>query len=326
MEFRKLESKYVDEAVELAIEEYKNECANNQQLLVKDYRDKLRMLLIDIFNSKYGLVAIEDEKLVGYLVFLGGFNGQFGNVKGSFSPLFGSAFAGKSRKKTASMLFENVSKLMIKDRIFSFAICKYAHDKEIAEALIFSGFGIRCSDAIKNLAYVDEVKMDSGFRYEEISYQKASILLELINGLSDHMGTSPIYMPIAHLTADEFAAKCARMKNRFFVAYAGNRPVGYIEICKEAETFISEDSEVLNICGTYVEKQCRNSSVAKELLMYTMKILADEGVKYLGVDCETLNPTALRFWKKNFECYTYSFVRRVDERIVDFYNSDSFRE
>ena len=99
MEFRKLELKYIDDAVELAIKEYKNECISNKQLLAKNYREKLRELLVDIFSSKYGLLAIQDEELVGYLVFWGGFQGQFGNVKGSFSPLFGSAFGGRNRKK-----------------------------------------------------------------------------------------------------------------------------------------------------------------------------------------------------------------------------------
>lgn len=75
---------------------------------------------------------------------------------------------------------------------------------------------------------------------------------------------------------------------------------------------------MLNICGTYVEEQYRNSSVAQELLLlFTMKKLSDEGLKYLGVDCETLNPTALRFWTKHFEAYTYSFVRQIDERIIE---------
>lgn len=326
MEFIQLELKYIDEAVELAIEEYKNECASNHQLLVKDYRGELKELLIGIFNSKYGLMAIEDEKLVGYLVFIGGFQEQFGNVKGSFSPLFGSAFASENRKRIASLLFENLSKLMIKDDIFSFAICKYAHDKEIAESLIFNGFGIRCSDAILNLTYIDELKIDSEFRYEEISYQKAGILLELKNRLSNHMRESPIYMPRAHLTSDEFAAICEKKKSRFFVAYDGNKAVGYIEVCKEAETFISEDPEVLNICGAYVHEQYRNGLVARELLIYTMKILADEGLKYLGVDFETLNPTAIQFWTKYFESYTYSFVRRVDERIADYCKNESFHE
>jgi ribosomal protein S18 acetylase RimI-like enzyme len=314
MNFKKAEAKYIDEAVELAIIEYKNECVNNNQLLVENYRDKLKSLISDIFNSKYGLVAIEDEELVGYLMFWGEFDGHFGNVKGSFSPLFGSAFGGKNRQKTASLLFQNVSKIMIKDEIFSFAICKYAHDKEISEILVLNGFGIRCSDAIRNLSNVDDLKMDSGCRYEEISYQKANILLDLKNELVKHLNNSPIYLLSVQFTNEQFAELCQKRKSRFFVAYAEDRPVGYIEVDEDAETFISESSEMLNICGMYVDCEYRNGSVAKELLAYTMQRLANEGVMYLGVDCETLNPTALRFWSKYFERYTYSFIRRIDER------------
>lgn len=193
--------------------------------------------------------------------------------------MFGSAFGGRNRKKTASLLFEHVSKQMIKDGIFSFAICKYAYDKEIIESFIFNGFGIRCSDAIKKLTNLDEAPINSGCRYEEVSYEKSSDLLDLINGLSKHMNGSPIYMPTSYLTVDEFSVKCAERKNRFFVAYNDNRPVGYIEVCEKAETFISEDEEVLNICGTYVDEQYRNNSVAQELLLFTMKKLSDEGLK-----------------------------------------------
>lgn len=317
MKFRKPEQKYVEEAVELAMIEYENECAANKQLLVKNYRNTYKELISFIFKGKYGLVAVENEKLVGYLTFWGGFEGHFGNVKGSFSPLFGSAFGGKDRQKTASLLFENLSKIMIKDGIFSFAICKYAHDKEIAEVFILNGFGIRCSDAIRELSKIDELKINSGCRYEEISYEKAGILLNLKNGLVKHMNGSPVYFPNQEFTAEKFAELCEKRKSRFFIAYADDTPIGYIEVDVDGETFISEDSEVINICGTYVDSKFRNSPVAKELLTYTMKKLEDEGVKYLGVDCETLNPTALRFWVKHFESYTYSFVRRIDERILD---------
>ena len=223
MEFRKPEQKYVEEAVELAMIEYENECTANKQLLVKNYRNTYKELISFIFKGKYGLVAVEDEKLVGYLTFWGGFEGHFGNVKGSFSPLFGSAFGGENRQKTASLLFENVSKIMIKDGIFSFAICKYAHDKEIAEAFILNGFGIRCSDAIRDLSKIDKLKINSGCRYEEISYEKAGILLNLKNGLVKHLNGSPVYFPNSEFTDEKFEELCEKRKSRFFETGIWNR-------------------------------------------------------------------------------------------------------
>ena len=50
-------------------------------------------------------------------------------------------------------------------------------------------------------------------------------------------------------------------------------------------------------------------------------VCENEGKEYLGVDYETLNPTALRFWDKYFQNYTYSYVRRIDERLADYKNA-----
>lgn len=36
-----------------------------------------------------------------------------------------------------------------------------------------------------------------------------------------------------------------------------------------------------------------------------------------------VNPTALRFWGKHFENYTYSYHRRIDERVIGY---DSYLE
>ena len=36
----------------------------------------------------------------------------------------------------------------------------------------------------------------------------------------------------------------------------------------------------------------------------------------LGVDCESMNPTALGFWSKYFDAYTHSVVRRIDENAI----------
>lgn len=44
--------------------------------------------------------------------------------------------------------------------------------------------------------------------------------------------------------------------------------------------------------------------------------MKNDGIKRIGVDCETINPTAFRFWGKYFDSYTYSFIRRIDERIM----------
>ena len=52
MKFRRPELKDIDEAVELALVEYKNECSNNKELLKKNYKEKLKEINCwELFNN-----------------------------------------------------------------------------------------------------------------------------------------------------------------------------------------------------------------------------------------------------------------------------------
>ena len=46
-------------------------------------------------------------------------------------------------------------------------------------------------------------------------------------------------------------------------------------------------------------------------------MLKKEGFCRLGVDYESFNSTANRFWPKYFEPYTKSVVRRIDECALE---------
>lgn len=91
-------------------------------------------------------------------------------------------------------------------------------------------------------------------------------------------------------------------------------PAGYGAM-DEAENFITEHNRMKNICGAYFDENYRGKGVAQGLLGFIIDMLKAESVTHLGVDCEILNPTALNFWSKYFEPYTYSFARRIDERV-----------
>ena len=72
--------------------------------------------------------------------------------------------------------------------------------------------------------------------------------------------------------------------------------------------------DMINICGAYLQKEYRGNGIFDALLFYTENIFAAEGFLRMGVDFESFNPTAYGFWLKHFTAYTYSVVRRVDER------------
>lgn len=316
MIFEKLNEKYLEDALKLAQAEYNSEQKQIEALYEKDYKDILINSLNDMFKSKYGAVAVERGKLLGYLSFWGGWDGHFGNVKGSFSPLFANAFSGKNRGKTASLLFQYTSEEMIKEEILSFAICTYSHDAEVMASLTMNGFGIRCTDAIRNVDKPLCIEINTKYYYEEMHYSDASCLLSLKNSLVRHLRKSPTYFPNDEFTEEAFSAMCKRRQSRFFVVKNKSEIIGYIEIMKDGETFITDELDMLNICGAYLKENYRGKNILQSLLSFAFEIMKKDGIKRIGVDCETINPTALRFWGKYFDSYTYSFIRRIDERIL----------
>lgn len=316
MEFTEVDLKYVNDAVVLAMAEYDNECEKCRQLIKDNYKEHLQELITNIFDDKHGMVAIEDGELIGYLSFFGPWDGFFGDVKGAFSPLGGSAFSGKDRNKIASLLFEKVAEQLIKENICSIAICTYAHDEEVAKSFVMNGFGIRCSDAIRDLNNNIELPINSdNISFSELERGKYRYIRKLKIELAKHLSKGPIFFPVNITLIENWLNND---ESRIFIATDNDKVVGYIEVGEEGENFITDTKVMKSICGAYFKEEYRNKEVAARLLSYICENLKLEGVEFLGVDCETLNPNALRFWGKYFENYTYSFHRRIDERIIGF--------
>ena len=71
----------------------------------------------------------------------------------------------------------------------------------------------------------------------------------------------------------------------------------------------------MHVSSTFCHPDHRGSGVMSALVNYVSDRLYHSGAVYLGVDCETLNPPAFRFWQKHFTRFTLSAVRRLDERL-----------
>lgn len=323
MEIKNLDMKYVKEATSLAIMAYEEECSNCQSLIKRNFEEELEGLIAELFRNNHGKVAFKEDQMIGYIAFEGPWDGFFGRVKGAFSPLGGSAFSGEDRGKLASKLLEAATADMAQEGITSFAISYYAHDREVGEALVMNGFGIRCSDAIMKLSERSITKnVPLGITYDELGQEEKTKIRSLQKGLILHLLGAPIFFPTDIKRAEGwFANKSIRV----FVAKEKEKIIGYMALDTEAETFVTEAPDIYNICGAYVDEAYRGSGIAEGLLEHMCKVAERENMKYLGVDCETLNPNARYFWGKYFNSYTYSYHRRIDERVIG-YNSYLIKE
>lgn len=315
--FEKFTEKHIEEAVKLAFEELENERKHCPDLPHEDFSKHLTGILHWLSTQPFGKAAMNEGKLVGYLLFAGPWDGFFGDVKGVFSPLGGSAFSYdcKNRGRLASMLFASVAEEFVKQAVFSCALSRYAHDEEISKSFILNGFGIRCSDAVRKTSELKSQSNSGSIVFKELPADRFAAVEHLQIGLHKHLAGAPVFFPGENFE-DWFANWIKRETMRIFAAEADGRIIGFISIDDNAENFITEHDSMKNICGAYFDENYRGSGIAQNLLSFIADTLKAEGITHLGVDCETLNPTALNFWGKYFESYSYSFARRIDERIV----------
>lgn len=214
------------------------------------------------------------------------------------------------------MLFAEVAQELVQEGVFSCALSRYAHDEETAKSFVFNGFGIRCMDAVRDITGPSIQSPSANVVYEELTVQRFCEVKHLQKGLNKHLLHAPVFFPLPEEGFDAwFSEWIKRDAMRIFVAKADERIIGFLSVMEEGENFITEYPWMQNICGAYFEEAYRGTGIPQGLLNFVCDTLNEEGAVCLGVDCETMNPTALRFWEKHFVPYTYSFARRMDERI-----------
>ncbi len=266
-----------------------------------------------------GVAAVENGRLVGYLGAYGPFKGMFGTwatgfanrFVGVFSPVETHAVAEDAPRRTWQRMYQAAAEKWVRVGAAHHAIALYEHDAVAKAALFRYGFGQRCADAIRRVEPLNAAPVP-GVACCELPAGSAEMVRELRRGLDEHLCQSPCFMARTDESRHAWLEEVKHRQSRLFVAMAEGQTIAFIEVTDEGENFITAHPDMLNICGCYCVPAWRGTGVSKLLLDHVLQRLQAEGVRYLGVDYESMNPTAAGFWEKYFEPYTASLVRRVD--------------
>jgi hypothetical protein len=352
MNFLPLTESFLQQAETLAREQYNRERSACPGLPADMPQYPMGRTLKDA-EEGVGFAAVTDDgTAAGYLFFPWiKLNGFFGNCTGAYSPLHcyavrdsSSLKGGMTRGKTVSLLFQKCAESLMQKACSSLAMTVYAHDAEVVDVLSLNGLGIRCADAIRETAVPlndagspEKYTLPADFSFAAIESDRLtadSVLTARFTGLFtilvNHLRASPVFFAEEPWTAAAFALRCEKRRSRFFTVFTengnGREPVGYIELYSGGENFVSgglaESNSLQHICGAVVRPEYRgiipggSTTIAEFILEQIRRTMTTEGISLLGVDCETLNPTARYFWSKYFTNYTCSMHRRIDERLL----------
>lgn len=278
----------------------------------------LEPLVGEFAENGLGVAAFEGERMVGFLGACAPFDNAFGTtgVRGVFSPIHAHGAVYQDREKIYQRLYQAAADKWVAAGAISHAAALYEHDRIGQRAFYRYGFGLRCVDAIRYLEAVPTVTTEFQCEYAELSPAEAPELAFLNNMLIAHLGKSPCFISYPSTTGEALSAQAE--SNRFFAAIREGKPIAYLRLSSEGETFVTLDDSMPNISGAACLPQYRGSGVAQNLLAYLTAVLAKEGYTRLGVDFESFNPTARGFWLKHFTAYTAGVVRRVDDYILQY--------
>ncbi|MDD3867335.1 MAG: GNAT family N-acetyltransferase [Eubacteriales bacterium] len=113
-----------------------------------------------------------------------------------------------------------------------------------------------------------------------------------------------------------FIQAAIQRQSHFFAVQVDDRIVAFLRIERCGETFVSESPAYLHVNGAYCLPEFRGQGLYPALINHALNWLKTENILRLGVDYETINPAADRFWSRHFHPYCYTVVRRIDEHAL----------
>jgi len=273
-------------------------------------------LIEQLFKNGLGAAAYEDGKMLGFLSGFGPWGPVFctKDTMGVYSPLHAHAVVKENRKNIYQKLYQAAAEKWARAGAASHTITLYDPDEDAKEAFFEYGFGKRCVDLIRTTEGINISSERTEF--SELSKGEGSKIRDLRYALNAHLSKSPAFMKSDEKVIENWLDKREADPPRTFIAKMNGEICTYIEVQDEGENFIAAHPSVQNICGAYCLLKFRGQNIASALLDFVLETLKRENIPLIGVDCESINPTAIHFWKKHFAPYTQSLVRRIDENAI----------
>lgn len=314
IEYVPINGNYVNEALNMVMHAYEKERKFIPSLPEGDFYNHLKNSIQSLFDYGSGIAAIDGNRLVG---FLAGYavDNLFGKCSGVYCPEYGHGTIEENSLQLYGDIYKYAADLWVKNSHLTHAITMFAHSQDLVNTWFWQGFGLRCVDAIRETSKIS-IK-EAGIKVKKSSMEDAEVLSHIHTQHNLYYRKSPIFMPKENTDAvKEHHDWLSEENHHEWAAYRNNIPVGVISIASSAESFVADHPSVMNIKAAYVDENERGTGIGTILLNTVQEWLLENGYPLSGVDFESINTLGRNFWLKYFTPYTYSLVRRIDERVL----------
>lgn len=273
--------------------------------------------LLGYAENGMGVAAVDGGELLGFLCAETPWNNAFGTAAmGTFSPVHAHGAVSDKRDMVYKRMYQAAAEKWVARGANYHCVSLYAHDAAAISALFTYGFGMRCVDAMRPLTPINCCeRRDVAFR--RLNDDEKSAVRPLRIALSGHMGKSPCFMRSSDEDAERHALSAEERALDIFVAEVGGVIAAFVDGSECGENFAADAPDTRNITGAYCLHEFRGGDLYVNLINFAIEYYAGKGFARLGVDYESINPTANIFWGRHFSPYTCSLTRRIDEVFED---------
>ena len=306
-------SNHIVEALQLARKNYEEERGYVPALPHVESLPDLGMYA----ENDLGVTAFEGDTMIGFLCSISPFKDTFGstNATGVFSPMGANGAIGENKAMIYARLYQAAGEKWVHAGASSHAICLYAHESEVQKQYFRYGFGLRCVDAIRGMDQIN-VPPCQGYSFFELAPKEILSILHLENMLDESYINSPFFMFRKQTDEKTFLENYRHSQSYYFVASHEEQIVAFLRAEHDGENFICDTSGYMHVKGAYCLPEHRGKGLHQKLLSMMIEKLKTKSNIWLGVDFESINPTAYSFWLKYFDAYAHSVVRRIDEKCL----------
>jgi GNAT superfamily N-acetyltransferase len=298
---------HLGDAADLACQRYKL-MRKGAPLLPPKYEspDTILPMLGDLLSEHPGVVALQGERLVGYMAGLE--LDDFLGKRAIFSPEWANAASLEGSRRIYEELYARISAQWVASGCYTHLVSLFADDRLAIEGWHWLGFGLAAVDGLRGLEPVQHAGDQVQVRRAGMDDLEEAGAFQ--NALGKHMIKAPIFWP--HEKEDAYPW-LVKPELALWLAYLDSRAIGFMQIgpANQDACTIIQDEGTASILGAYTLQEARREGVATALLNRSLGWAREQGYVRCAVDFEPMNLLATRFWNRYFEPVSYTLMRSI---------------
>ena len=319
LEIVPLAAAHLETAAVLVADRYKEERARNPLLLEK-YEDPVtvRPLLNYNLEKQAGVAAVRRGKVVGFITSL-----PFSSwgIPAVWIPDWGHGAEPHDRGYLYRRLYAALAEQWVERGHLKHVVMTFTGEREVLDAWYSLGFGMTNIDALRDVSALSESVVNLDIR--QAGPEDFDILMKFRDSLCAHLTLTPVFQFIPsearEKSAEEFRKQLTDENLAIWLACESGKVIGCMRVVPSSQCDFRMPTVDKSICGismAFTEKADRLQGVGTALLERVLKWASEKGYTRCGVDFESANISASRFWLTHFRPVCYTLFRHIDGRIL----------